>query len=168
MVYWHKYYLKKKLSPYFKRRKNSPTTRYLKTLENRQLNLILRFSFSISSVFPTIYVKSSQKLRLIYSRSMRVCLIKIKNYRDIFYRSGGLMKFLIWKLFFLKFVKHLPQIPFFMVFKSWEGQISPFLNIFTKSKHFRFLLVDNNRPYKIKDNKKLRRIKKKIKKKIFK
>ena len=98
-----------RLTNYF--RKNS--RRLLKTTvlkrKSRLLKVHLTFNFKRGTLFFILHVKFLQRIKLIYSRSLKVLINFVSNYREVFFKPLGTLKPKVWRVFFYKFFKNIPK-----------------------------------------------------------
>lgn len=156
-----------RMTNYFKKNSTKVFKTFVTARRSKVLAVHLSFNFKRGSLFFILHVRFLRMIRLVYSKSLKVLINFVSNYKEVFFKPLGTLKPKVWRLFFYRFFQNMPNNPLYITIRNWEGQLNSFYNIIYRHNNLRKVLVDNNKSFAKVKLKKLRRIKKKLKKKMF-
>lgn len=139
---------------FFKYRRAYPQTTFL-------------FSSPLRVLFFSILVSLKTNTRLIKSQSLVSLINKAEYSAEVLVLKGRVLKPSIWFPFFLKMFLYLPSRKIALIFLGRMSLLKPFFSLFFRIKKVGTVRYIPNLTYTTLSLKKRRRIKKKIRKKIF-
>ena len=140
---------------------------FLKTRKNN-LKTILFLNNVRGTLYIIITVTNRYFLKTLISKSFKSLLLKKNIPSTSFFRRGVVLKYQLWRPFFSKFLSHLPVRSTYVWLSSWFGSIKPVLELIYAVQNVEKIFFKNKTPFTTIKLKKKRRIKKKLKKKLYK
>lgn len=140
---------------------------YLLVKDQQQLKLLFKFIYVRDSFYFVILLVFTLWSRLVFSKSLNSLIAMYTQPNLVFFKKNVFFKPHIWKPFFHNFFFFLPINNIFIIFCNWIHPLTPLLELFYSFKYIKGIFFLPKITYGIIKLKKTRRIKKKIKKKLF-
>jgi len=129
---------------------------------------LMTFYYIRNSLYFVIQAQGFKMNRLVFSKSLKSIIAGLGLPNTAFFKSGGILKPQIWRPFFSDFFLKFPAPFLFLKICNWEGFLSPILQLLYSVKKVKCIFYSNRIPYSHTKYKKVRRIKKRLRKRLYK